>query len=143
MGNSNPKRENVSCCLLFSHKRKRKKLQCQFWPQKIQMQSPNTTKFNIATINLKEGINLIALVNKVVTNFLNHHIALSWSHWFLIDTKNQSLVSFLDGYSTRSLHKTILQIIQKQKYILSPNTLSQLKKQFTKFKDLDKSYFVE
>lgn len=130
--------------VIFQKKEKGKeKTPVPIWPQKIQMQSPNTTKFNFAIINFKEGINLIALVNKIVTNFLNHHVALSWGHWFLIDTKNQSLVSFLDGYSTRSLHKTILQIIQKQKYILSPNTLSQLKKQFTKFKDLDKSYFVE
>lgn len=41
--------------------------------------------------------------NQVVTEPLHNHIALSRSHWFFIDTKDQSLGGLLDGNTTSSL----------------------------------------
>lgn len=61
---------------------------------------PNTRIFKEIT-NLSRGLQ--ALFNKVISQPLNHHVTLSWSHRFFIDAEDQSLASFLYSYATRAL----------------------------------------
>lgn len=52
------------------------------------------------------------LFDQVITQPLNDHVTLSWSHWFFIQTKHHWLSCLLDCDSSSPLHKFLIRIPQ-------------------------------